>query len=236
MNILICDDIRDEAINLEKAIKVTGFEGNVIRVDNGKDAIACILSGAKIDLCFLDILMPQMDGVELARRLREMQYKGEIVFLTTTREHAVESYEVEAYDYLIKPVNAKTIAHILRQIADAKKNADTAGIPLSTRTLIRFLFFHEISFIEVMGKKVYFHLLDGSNIEINGTLSEFLPKILADRRFTQCHRSFVVNMDAVSYIKGREIFFRCGRKAPISKYYAEFDKRYIKWVFGKEIK
>ena len=234
MNILICDDIHDDALNLEKAVKATGFEGNVICVENGKDAIACILSGAKIDLCFLDILMPEMDGVKLAKRLRESQYKGEIVFLTTTKEHAFESYEVRAFDYLLKPPNAKTIAQILRRIADTQKNTDAAGIPVVTRTLTRFLFFHEISFIEVIGKKVYFRLLNGSEIEINATFSEFLPKVLADKRFAQCHRSYVVNMDAVSYIQGREIFFRCGKKAPISRSNAEFDKQYIKWVFGKE--
>jgi DNA-binding LytR/AlgR family response regulator len=240
MNILICDDVAQEALKLEDAIlapyggTASGFEGNIIRFDNGKDALACILSDAKIDLCFLDILMPEMDGITLARRLREVQYKGEIVFLTATKEYAVESYEVRAYDYLLKPPNARTIAQILRRFTDTQKNADTTGIPVATRTLARFLFFHEISFIEVIGKKVYFHLLDGSEIEINATFSEFLPKVLADRRFAQCHRSYVVNMDAVSYIQGREIFFRCGKKAPISRSNAEFDKQYIKSVFEKE--
>ena len=236
MNILICDDIRDEALKLEEAVKAAGFEGNIIRFDNGKDALACILSDAKIGVCFLDVLMPGMDGMSLARKMREAHYKGEIVFLTATKEYAVDSYEIKAHSYLLKPPNAAKIAQILREITEAQKSADTAGIPVTTRTLTRFLFFHEISYVEVMGKKVFFYLIDGGEIEINATFSELLPKFLADRRFAQCHRSFVINMDAVSYIQGREVFFRRGRKAPISKSYAEFDKQYIKWVFGTERK
>ena len=142
MNILICDDIAEEALKLEAAIKASGFEGNVICFDNGKDALAHIQSGAKTDLCFLDILMPQMDGTALARKLRDAHYEGEIVFLTTTNEYAAESYRVGAHDYLLKPPNAHSIAKILREITDAQENADTAGIPVVTRTLTRFLFFN----------------------------------------------------------------------------------------------
>jgi DNA-binding LytR/AlgR family response regulator len=178
--------------------------------------------------------MPEMDGITLARRLREEKYKGEIVFLTATNEYASESYEVRAHSYLIKPPNAHSIAQILHEIENVQKSADTAGIPIVTRTMTRFLFFHEISYVEVIGKKVYFHLLDGSDIEITATLSEVLPIFLVDKRFAQCHRSYIINMNAISYIQDKEIFFRCGKKAPVSKNYAEFDKQYIKWVFGME--
>ena len=91
MNILICDDIRDEALELEDAIKASGFEGNIICFDNGKNALAGILSGAKIDVCFLDILMPEMKGTELAQKMREAGFKGEVVFLTSTNEYAAEA-------------------------------------------------------------------------------------------------------------------------------------------------
>ena len=234
MNILICDDIAEESLKLEETIKVTGFEGNIVRFCNGKDAFAHIQSGMNIDVCFLDIIMPQMDGIALSRRLRAEKYQGEIVFLTTTNEHAAESYQVGAYDYLLKPPNAHNIAKILRGITDAQKATDTAGIPIETRTLTRFLFFHEISHVEVMGKKVYFYLINDGCIEINATFSDLLPIFLADRRFAQCHRSYLINMDAVSYIQGRDVFFRDGKKAPISRNYAEFDNQYIKWVFSKE--
>jgi DNA-binding LytR/AlgR family response regulator len=97
MNILICDDKEEEARKLEEAIKMSGFEGNLVCFNKGADALACILSDAKIDICFLDVLMPQMDGITLARKLRKAHYTGVIIFLTTTKEYAVDSYGVKAY-------------------------------------------------------------------------------------------------------------------------------------------
>ena len=89
MNILICDDIRDEALELEKAIAscgglASGFDARCTLFFNGTDALAHIKSGAKTDVCFLDILMPKMKGTELAQKMREAGFKGEIVFLTST--------------------------------------------------------------------------------------------------------------------------------------------------------
>ena len=235
MNILICDDIAEESQKLEEAINASGFNGNLVCFNNGKDALACILSDAKIDVCFLDVLMPQMDGITLARKMRKAHYTGEIVFLTTTKEYAVDSYDVKARSYLLKPPNAVKVAQILHEIEDMQKSADTAGIPIMTRTMKRFLYFHEISFVEVMGKKVYFRLLDGSDVEITAALNEILPKFIEDSRFIQCHRSYVVNMNAVSRIQGKEVFFRCGRKAPITHNNTDFDKQYTKWLFRKSI-
>ena len=236
MNIMICDDIEEEAEKLKNAIFASGkpgFEGNLIYFNKGADALACILSDAKIDVSFLDVLMPQMDGITLAQKMRKAHYTGEIVFLTTTKDYAVESYDVKAYSYLLKPPNAVKVAQVLCEIADAKKNADTAGIPITTRTMKKFLLFREISFVEVIRKKVYFRLLDGSDIEITAVLSEILPKFLEDSRFVQCHRSFIVNMDAVLQIQGKEVFFRCGRKAPVAQKNTNFFEKYTKWLLKK---
>ena len=125
------------------------------------------------------------------------------------------------------------ITQVLGEIAHAQKTADTAGIFVETRTMKRFLFFREISFIEVIGKKVYFRLLDGSDIEINAVFSELLPKFLEDSRFVQCHRAFVVNLDAVLQIQGKEVFFRCGRKAPVAQKNTYFFEKYTKWLLKK---
>ena len=234
MNILICDDIHDEALCLEDAVRASGFEAQC-RVFSGvsgaKDALTHIRSGAKIDVCFLDILMPGMSGVELAEELRRDQYSGEIVFCTTTNEYASESYEVEAFSYLLKPPNALSVAGILREIEGIRKKADTAGIHIQTRNLIRFLLFHEISYVEVIGRKIYFRLLGGGEIAVNATFGEIASVLLEDKRFAQCHRAYIVNMDEVSHIEDNVVSLRCGRKALISNVFAGFRKKYCAWIF-----
>jgi len=239
MNILICDDIREEAQKLENALKeasqAADFAVNAVCFIKAKDALIYIKSGARIDLCFLDIIMPEMNGIELASNMRAAGFNGKIVFLTTSRDFGVESYQVKAYFYLLKPVNTKDVAKLLNDIKKGKPAEDNAGIKIENRNMTRFVCFHEISFVEVINKNVYFRLLNGDDIVVFASLGEILPQLTEDGRFAQCHRSYIVNIDAVTQIKGKEIILRCGRKAPISRSYKGFSDLYFKRGMGSDI-
>ncbi|MCL1911997.1 MAG: LytTR family DNA-binding domain-containing protein, partial [Leptospirales bacterium] len=235
MNILICDDIREETLQLEKAIKESsGIDAEIRYFEKAQDVLEYIKTDGKIDVCFLDIVMPEMNGIELARALRAANFNGKIIFLTTSNEYGSESYQVKAYSYLLKPINVPDVAGLLSEIINSPPD-DTqkrqAGIKIEARNMTRFVYFHEISYVEVIDKNVYFRLLDGNKIMIYASLKDILPQLMADDRFSQCHRSFVVNMDAIKQIQGKEIIFKCGRKAPISKNYSDFNKHYSKWIF-----
>ena len=98
MNILICDDMPDETLKLSYAIKKAGFGDNLTIFEKAQDVLEYIKnneisgpSSAKIDVCFLDIIMPDTDGIELARKMRALGFRSKIVFLTTSREYGVES-------------------------------------------------------------------------------------------------------------------------------------------------
>ena len=232
MNILICDDVKDEALKLEKAVKNTGFKANIALFEKGSDVLDYLKTGAKIDVCFLDIIMPEMDGIELARRMRcTANYDGKIIFLTTSKDYGPESYQVKAFSYLLKPYIKKDIENILHEIQEIKKSEDKAGLPVTTRNMSKFLFFHEISYIEVMRNTVYFYLSNGEEIGITTALKEILPQL--DSRFTRCHRSFTVNLDAIAQIHSKEIILKCGRKLPIARNNKDFDKTYFKRLFGE---
>jgi len=241
MNILICDDIRAEALKLERAIKETllqavNIDADIRYFEKGKDVLDYIKTGAHIDVCFLDIIMPEMDGIELARNMRTANFNGKIVFLTTSKEYGVESYQVKAYSYLLKPVNTNEVARLLHEInngtyEDTAQLKQRAGIKIETRNMTKFIYFYEISFVEVINKNVYFRLFDGSDVVLFASLNDFLPQLMEDGRFAQCHRSFVVNMDAITQIRGKEIIFRCGRRAPISRNHKEFSKMYFMRIF-----
>jgi len=239
MNILICDDIREEAQKLENALKeasqTADFEVNTVCFLKAQDALIHIKSGAHIDVCFLDIIMPEMNGIELAANIRAAGFDGKIVFLTTSKDYGVESYRVKAYFYLLKPACAKDVAKLLNEIKLSESEKDTAGIKIETRNMTRFVYFYEISFVEVINKNVYFRLLNGDDIVVFTSLSEVLPQLIEDGRFAQCHRSYVVNIDAVRQIKGKEVILRCGRKAPISRSYKEFSDLYFKRGMGSDI-
>jgi len=231
MNIIICDDIQNEALKLEDAIKQADFKADVRYFEKIHDILEYIKTDVKIDVCFLDIIMPEMNGIELAKEMRKVGFNSKIVFLTTSREYGVDSYQVKAYSYLLKPLNPQDVINLLNEIKESDSVKDTAGIKIDTRSISRFVYFYEISCVEVMNKNVSFRLLDGSEIVIYASLGEVLPQLLADGRFAQCHRSYVVNMDAITQIRGKEIFLRCGGKAPISRNYNDFKNHYFTHVF-----
>jgi len=151
MNILICDDMHDDGLKLLQAIESSGIEADCCYFDSGADALSHIKTGAKADLCFLDIIMPEMTGIELARHIRKMETAEgtkarEIVFLTTSNEFASESFEVKAFSYLLKPPDPHKVAHILDEIINLEKTSDKSGIPITTKTMTKFLYFRDISY------------------------------------------------------------------------------------------
>jgi len=232
VNILICDDMRDDGFKLEQAIKTSGIEANCCYFDKGAEALSYIKKSAKADVCFLDIIMPEMTGIELARQIRRTETAQEakaceIVFCTTSNEYASESFDVKAFSYLLKPPTPQKVAAILQEIIRIKKSADISGIPISTKTITKFLYFREISYIEVINYKVYFRLIDGSEIAIVSTLGAILPQVATDKRFAQCHRSFIINMNNISKIQDNNVLMYSGKQIPISRTYAGFSDKYI---------
>jgi len=230
---MICDDMKNEADKLERLLNDSGFDVNTTAFTDADDALEHIRSGTIVDVCFLDIVMPGMSGIELAKALRAENYPGEIVFLTTSNEYAAESYQVKAFSYLIKPPGPDGVHKILSELEQAKKDGDTAGIIVKTTGSKRLVLFRELSHVEVMGNNIHFRLTDGTEAVTRATFAETAPALLADKRFTQCHRSYIVNMDDISRVQGSEDFItQNGARVPISRNYPNAVKQYIAWVAG----
>jgi len=227
MNILICDDILYEAESLERLLLNTGFEVNTVVFTDGQEALAYFSSGEPVDVCFLDILMPAMDGIKLAEALREIGFIGFIIFLTGSKEYAPESYMVKAFDYLIKPASPERVKEVLTELIKAQETADLGGILVKGTGISRRILFREISHIEIIHNVVHIRLTDGSVHKTRSTLSEITLQLLEDTRFIQSHRSFIVNMDDIIALKGNEFLLRNGTSIPISRNHISAKDRYI---------
>jgi DNA-binding LytR/AlgR family response regulator len=234
MTILICDDSNEDALQLKKIVEELSPGAHPVVFNTGRETLDYISSGKTPELCFLDIIMPEMDGVSLAQNMRKNGYKGHIVFLTASNDYAAQAFDVKAFSYLLKPLETKKVADLLYGFESARKTADTGGIPVKTKKLSMFLFFKDISHAEVIKRKVCYRLINGDNIEVNAKLGDITPLLLTDRRFAQCHNSFVVNMDDVFKIQGNNVIMKRGENISISRTYAGFKNRYINYVVGKE--
>jgi len=227
MNVLICEDIGYEAELLADLIADSGFDVNTTIFNNAQEALAFARSGVSLDVCFLDILMPDMNGIELAEKLREEGYMGFIVFLTGSSSFAPESYRVKAFDYLIKPAEPERVKEVLTELFKAKKSADKGGIMIKGAGISRMLLFRDISHTEVIHNIVHIRLTDGTVHKTRATLAEVGPKLLEDKRFIQCHRSFIVNMNDILALKGNSFIMRDGTHVPISRSHPDAKDKYL---------
>jgi DNA-binding LytR/AlgR family response regulator len=219
------------ALMLKKIIVFELPDVSIMVFNSPVSALDFIRSGKQPNVCFLDIIMPEMDGVTLADNLRKEGYKNPIVFLTTSNEYAAQSYKVNAFSYLLKPPVKEEVVNTLRKLDDFKKNSDTAGIPVKTRNISKFILFRDLSHVEVIKHNVHFRLTGGEEIIVTCSFGEITPALLADSRFAQCHRSFVVNMDSISEMQGNTVIMNCGKTIPVSKNYGGFKKEYEKRLF-----
>ena len=242
MNILICDDKKAEAdllaalLSAEQSARKSesGFDIRIALFSNSLEALDHVRSGALVDLCFLDIIMPEMNGITLAENLRSCGYRGEIVFLTTSNDFARQSYQVRAFDYLIKPPTPEGVRSILQILENKLETTDKKGLSVKTQRALRYILFRNISHIEVIDHIVHIRLLRGTEIKVNATFSEIARQLLSDSRFVQCHRSYIVNMSDIEIVTDRQVIMQNGAKIPISRGFSIVKDKMMKWIFTGE--
>ena len=187
------------------------------------DAIAAInaIKEHRPDLVFLDIQMPNIDGLELAHSVPE---GTGIIFTTAFKEYAFESYEVSALDYLLKPIRYnKFLAAVekaqqrltAREVAPPKKAASpaTAGTPLPTTLFLRVdgelrnLPLTDITYVSGMKDYVMFYL-DGKNKPLITHLTmKAVEEMLPKDKFLRVHRSYIVAVDKISKIDRNDCIY-----------------------------
>ncbi|MCL2801081.1 MAG: LytTR family DNA-binding domain-containing protein [Treponema sp.] len=232
MNVLVCDDLKDDADKIAAIIKASPLNVKAVSFSSASEVLNYFKSGAAVDACFLDIVMPETNGVTLAEKLRESGYKGEIVFITTSNDYACESYRVNAFDYLLKPAAPKAVENVLETLKETKNKIDNKGLTVKTKAAAKFIKFCDISYAEADGHSVHIRKKDGENIKTYSTFTEITQKLLEDKRFVQSHRSFILNMSDIETVKSREITMRSGSRVPISRGFSQVKNEMLKWLFG----
>ncbi|MDE6917121.1 MAG: LytTR family DNA-binding domain-containing protein [Lachnospiraceae bacterium] len=182
------------------------------------------------DVVFLDIAMRQMNGVELARAIREKDRRLPIAFLTADKTFAIEGYEVRAVRYLVKPVTMEKLCGLLDELLaeQAHSAQEAACIAVEERGIVRRIAEEHICYVEVLGHYTLLYLLDGSKIRIKKSLAAFVGELHQKELFVRCHRSFVVNLGHVEKISRTECRLSSGAALPVSRSFCqELSERFI---------
>lgn len=164
----------------------------------------------------LDVVMPVMDGVTAAQEIRSFDTEAKIIFLTTSREFAYESYRVKAYDYLLKPISEADLTEVLSQLLHLERAAEACMVLQDGSRIFR-LPYSQISHVEVSQKKLYFTLIDGQVRQAPGTITEAEKTLCGRREFFRIHRSYIINLQQVSALSPEGCMMFTGHNLPVSR-------------------
>jgi DNA-binding LytR/AlgR family response regulator len=160
---------------------------------------------SQYNVIFLDIQMPDMNGMKVARKIREKDENVLIVFVTNMAQYAAESYEVHAYDFILKPVLYGNFFMKFRRILKALEHTlGDACITLATRYEKKRVRVSDITYVEICNHDLIFYLSDGE-IRITGKTMNEIETELAAYHFVRCSSSFLVNLKYASALHGEYV-------------------------------
>jgi two-component system LytT family response regulator len=178
--------------------------------DDGLDVLK-FLQHNRVDAIFLDINIPSLDGVLLAQNIHQFAHKPFIVFITAWKEHAVEAFELEAFDYILKPYQESRIVTMLQKLENAWQqqtgSANNAASPQRENDTINLIrdekifvtSIHDIYYAEAHEKMTFVYTKRESWV-MPMNITEFCSKLPA-AHFFRCHRSYCVNLNKIREIE-----------------------------------
>lgn len=176
--------------------------------------------------------MPGFTGMEAAREIRLYDKAIPIIFLTSSREFAVESYRVSAENYILKPAQANEIFPTLDKLL-AKMLREEAYLTLKTGDSLVRLPLSEIVYVEVMNRKVQFTLVSGDVKDSYGYLVDFEKDLLLDASFLKPHRSYIVNLCQVTALDKSGFVMITGKTVPVAReLFAQTKTAYMKYLLS----
>lgn len=237
MKIAICDDeicfVQELRALLTQWSAKNALSLTLYQYSNGDDLLTA-LQTTSIDLVFLDIIMPLLNGMDTARELRNAGITVPIIFLTSSREFALESYEVKAFNYLLKPVNNQKLFSVLNEFLKSfKASAET----FTAHTADGFckITLNDVDYLEAQNKQVLVCLSDGTILKIRELFSKCEGVFTPEKGFFKCHRSYIINLSHVKQFTRTMITTGISSSVPISRNsYSAFKDAYFAYMFDSD--
>lgn len=237
MYLAVCDDNKEDLDSMLSLLDIWQAEQGVSFQRRAFQSAVELLEFARQErftLYLMDVMMPGMDGLETAREIRRFDDAADIVFLSTSPGFAYESYGVRALNYLLKPVEQKALFGLLDQIR-LREQQNPDALTLKTNTTIVRVPYAQISYVEVIGKHLYFHMTDGNVREVAGSMKNYESLFLPRPEFMRVHRSYIVNMFQIEELSSSGLRTFQGENLPVSRlFYPQIQKDYMALLFERK--
>ncbi len=175
--------------------------------------------GQRFDLYLLDIVMPELDGIRLGMALRDRDKEGVIIYLTTSPDFALESFNARAFSYLLKPVREEKLFAVLDDTIALRERRDAGVIVRTAEGTVRVVL-DSILYVELTGRAPCYYLSDGSRVTgvaLRSSFQNMMRPLLDDRRFHLCGSSFVFNLHHIRSMSKSKVLFDGGRWAAVPR-------------------
>lgn len=202
---MIQDMIMQYAEEHRKQIKVTAFSDGSGLVENYRK---------EYDIILLDIEMPQMNGMKAAEEIRRQDQDVVLVFITNMAQYAIRGYEVDALDFILKPLNYYTFSMRFMRAIGRVKIRESRQVCLVLDDGVKKLDSREIYYIEIQNRMLHYHTEDGE-FSVRGTLKQAMEE-LEGYHFVKCNHWYLVNLRHVSEIR-KNIVIVAGNELEISR-------------------
>lgn len=150
------------------------------------------------NLILMDIDLPSMDGMSAVKKIREHSLDTMVIFVTSLAQYAIEGYKVNAFDFIVKPVQYYNFALSLKRALKTLIVQEENTIVVSNKNFMQKIEINNLKYIEVINHNLYFHTVNNV-IEMRGVLSTYVEQ-LKKYDFVLCNRCYLVNLKYVSKI------------------------------------
>ena len=219
----ICDDeqafIKEIKECIINSLNKERIEYEIYVYTDPRQLLSEIKNGkVELNLLFLDILMADQNGVQIAEEIRNEDYTFDIIFVTSSKDFLLEGYSVYPFHYLIKPIDFQTISEVLNKYIKLREPEKPIVLPTKSGEVI--LYMKDIYYIEMLNRVIYVYV-DGAVYECSMTLKKIL-EYLKDKQFIRCHKSYIVNLQHVSKVSRARTILKNNHAVPVGRvYYSE---------------
>ena len=230
LSVAVCDDEITECCRISGRIRQLLEEmqipATIRQFGNGEELLQ---AAGQFDLIFLDILMRGLDGMETAQMLRRQAFDKLLVFLSSSRDYVWDAYDVEAFQYLVKPVEDGKLRQVLLRAARKTQCLTQEFIVVNRERQVRKLFLDDIYYFEIKGRVIDVHGTQG----VFGYYGQIgvLEQMLQGRGFFRCHKSYLVNLKYAAGYNRQEAILDNGERIMIAKRrYGQFCKEMLAYM------
>lgn len=191
-----------------------GIEHHISEFNSSTDFLAAFIQQDRhYDLIFLDIIMPEVNGMELARQIRKQGSEATIIFITSSRDYALQGYDVNALHYLMKPVANDVLERLI--ISDYRDKFQNNFLVFKSGVHNLRVPLKDIICLETAGRRVAINLMDGV-VYFPGKLLELLEN-LPQEDFVRCHQAFAINLRNTKELTPQTAIATNGKETPVSR-------------------